>query len=147
LTGNNTSKEICSRSHAPPLSSPPPFDQSGVGRLEFVHIPKAGGTAIELATARENNEWGAFVAFMVTWVHGVNHARISCNINNNNNNKRRKGPTRFPLPYKKRHVHMTSRWHFRSHYHHDDSDDNNPIINSTLFAAVHNPYDKIIRTK
>mmetsp|Transcript_7271 Transcript_7271/g.9009 ORF Transcript_7271/g.9009 Transcript_7271/m.9009 type:complete len:334 (+) Transcript_7271:9-1010(+) len=95
-------------------------------RLEFVHITKTGGSAIEKVGAEHGVTWGA--------CHYMNISDVGCF----------KPDVTYTAPDYQSYA-KTSPWHtppkiIRSHY----SANENPYTEADLFAVVRNPYDRVI---
>ena len=95
-------------------------------RLEFVHITKTGGSAIEKAGAEEGIIWGA--------CHYMNIPDVGCS----------KADLLYNAPNYQSYA-KTSPWHtppkiLKTQYTAND----NPYTGAELFAVIRNPYDRVI---
>ena len=102
-------------------------------RLEFVHIPKTGGTAIESIASHAN----------ITW--SICHFGIAKYMAINSNNLVHCGPDdlkhNWPKIPKFNHCPW---WHVPPAYIEAFFPEHNPYAGADLFAVVRNPYDRII---
>lgn len=100
-------------------------DESEPPPLELLHIPKTGGTELELLAARHNITWGA-----CHWVDQLDGQPCPFHY----------APA--SLIHANYHV---SYWHLPMHLLDDDeSQINNPYRNAAVFAVVRNPYTRLV---
>lgn len=108
---------------SPSLLIPPAYS-----KLEFIHIPKTGGTAAEVVAASHNVSWGA-----CHWLPAVEAANGKC-----------------PRRDKREHFHhpdwLFSSWHVPIQYYNTPQHPNlfQWYRNASLFAIVRNPYDRMV---
>jgi hypothetical protein len=105
-------------------------NESGGCRLELLHIPKTGGTAVEFAASSANISWGA----CKFWGKAFGKPCGSESSRRPAGNKKPQFMTFHPS--------TTSGWHLPAQYYHFEAD--NPYENAALFAIVRNPYDRVI---
>jgi len=105
------------------------------GRLEFVHIPKTGGTMIESAAARQGISWALCHFSPPYGAYIMSMTEIMCPGN---------------VPYRifpRRFEGMPVAWHLPSYYFSDLRNHTwpaNPYANATLFSIVRNVYDRLV---
>ena len=109
-----------------PKQSKSSSPSSNKRRLEFVHITKTGGSAIEKIAAQHGIIWGA--------CHYMNISEVGCS----------KADLDYKAPDYQSYV-KTSPWHtppkiLKTQY----STNQNPYTDADLFAVVRNPYDRVI---
>lgn len=100
-------------------------------RLEFVHIPKTGGTVIESEAARHNITWA-----ICHFAYPQAAVRISMN-----ETICPEGSLKYPWP-KQEKYHQCPWWHVPPQYL--ELQGANPYDGANLFAVVRNVYDRII---
>lgn len=91
-------------------------------RLEFLHIPKTGGSALEIMAAQHNISWGA-----CHWMKQIN-----------NNSPCPPHPER-PVHHA---IYKMSYWHLPMHLIDDGTYD--PYQNADIFAIVRHPYARVV---
>ena len=104
-------------------------DETGVvptRRLEFVHIPKTGGTVIDAEAARRNITW----SICHFWIRGIMNETRCPNESLKN-----------PWLREKKH-HYCPWWHLPPQYF--ELHKLNPYEGADLFCVVRNPYDRLI---
>jgi len=102
-------------------------------RLEFVHIPKTGGTAVETTAALSNISWGV--------CHFLN-AYKSTIVSHNHTTCPDAPETFFAKP---KLIHNVPHWHLPPRYFEYKAEYKyNPYKNADLFTIVRNPYDRIM---
>jgi len=106
-----------------------------VQSLEFVHITKTGGTAIEAYAAKTGVKWGAChygvgaLRKYDTCLHKDLNPRKYGSLSNSDENELPNELTRFKfLP-----------WHTPPHWFKE-----NPLAGSKTFAVIRNPYDRVV---
>ena len=126
-TEQNSLKQLAS-GHAEPytqlLNIPRKVPYEKDRQLEFVHITKTGGSAIEHAASEAGVNWGV-CHYQVNEMVGCHHPDfINSNLFNLNT-------SRF--------ANLQAPWHVPLQYFVD-----NPFKNSPTFAVVRNPYDRYV---
>jgi len=124
MKAHHTSFNLLSPERGPRLSDVE--KQSKTRRLEFVHITKTGGSAIEAAGSKLGIAWGA--------CHYMNITDVGCSL--------------ADLPYKAPNYQsyaLTSPWHTppKILLHYAD-EAKYPYSDADLFAVVRNPYSRIL---
>jgi len=102
-------------------------------RLEFVHIPKTGGTVIESIAADHNITWS-----ICHFGYPQSIARISLNLTHCP-----PGSLKHMWPKEPKHNNCPW-WHVPPQYLEWYDPDINPYAGADLFAVVRNPYDRVI---
>ena len=102
-------------------------------RLEFVHIPKTGGTVIESIAADHNITWS-----ICHFGYPHNIAWISLNLTHCP-----PGSLKHTWPKEPKHNNCPW-WHVPPQYFEWYDPDINPYAGADLFAVVRNPYDRVI---
>jgi Sulfotransferase family len=100
-------------------------------RLEFLHIPKTGGTAVEFAASTANISWGACKFYGKAFGQPCGPELLRRPAGNSK-------PTFMTLHQ----INMFSSWHLPAHYYQFEAD--NPYRNAAVFAVVRNPYERVI---
>jgi len=96
-------------------------------RLEFVHITKTGGSAVEKAAASAGVRWGA--------CHYKSLPKLGCTDPDVPRFDGRSTMTRYRD--------ITEPWHVPLQFH-NVIDDNDPFFNAATFTIVRNPYDRVL---
>ena len=111
---------------------PPSLNETHPPRLEFVHIPKTGGTIIESIAAKAGIRWS---------ICHFSPPRTAAEISENNTLCPGVGPWTllYGIP-----IHTCPHWHLPPQYFELPIFPNNPYQNAKLFCVVRNPYDRII---
>lgn len=100
-------------------------------RLEFVHIPKTGGTAIESVAARHNITWSVCHFGIPNNVFRISLNETLCPDDG----------LKHPWPWKTKY-HNCPWWHVPPQYF--ELHEVNPYAGADLFGVVRNPYDRLI---
>lgn len=109
------------------------FPEKGNRRLEFVHIPKTAGTAVETTAARHNVSWGVCHFLNRKRSQEVSHNHTLC-------------PDAKETFYKKpKLIYSVPHWHLPPRYFTmKDRYEYNPYEDADLFTIVRNPYERIL---
>lgn len=102
-------------------------------RLEFVHIPKTGGTVIESIAANHNISWS-----ICHFGYPESIIRISLNLTHCP-----PGSLKYLWPKEPKHNHCPW-WHVPPQYFELYDPAINPYAGADLFVVVRNPYDRVI---
>jgi Sulfotransferase family len=106
-------------------------DKKPSRRLEFVHIPKTGGTVIESEAARHNISWSICHFGIRERVIDISMNETVCPI----------GSLKFFWPAVKKY-HQCPWWHLPPQYF--ELHAVNPYAGADLFAVVRNPYERLL---
>ena len=112
--------------------TPPSLTETHPPRLEFVHIPKTGGTIIESIAAKAGIRWS---------ICHFTPPRTAAEISENNTLCPGLAP--WTLLYGQT-IHTCPHWHLPPQYFELSIFPNNPYQNAKLFCVVRNPYDRFI---
>jgi hypothetical protein len=108
-----------------------PVTNKPLRRLEFVHIPKTGGTAIESEAARHGISWAICHFANPTVVPKISLNETNCPT----------GSLKYNWPARKKY-HQCPWWHLPPQYF--ELQPSNPYAGADLFVVVRNPYDRLI---
>ena len=100
-------------------------------RLEFVHIPKTGGTAIESEAARHNMTWSICHFAKHQAALSISMSETICP----------KGSLKYPWPSVEKY-HACPWWHIPPQYF--ELQEANPYAGADLFCVVRNVYDRLL---
>ncbi|KAG7351563.1 sulfotransferase family protein [Nitzschia inconspicua] len=112
--------------------------------LNFLHIPKTGGTSIVMAAADSNVAWGDCLFWSRRDRKNCPDRPINYFTNNNNNSTTNMTDLYHPEQYIQLHPMLSSWWHLPIQFIPNDKKHINPYQHQDLFVVIRNPYQRVV---